>query len=535
MLFGRTSRLIGASVAAVALLGLTACTADASAPAGSSSGAGGTLTSVAGLDQAALDVMNQPAYANGRWAVSVQDLDTGEQIVSLNADTFSEPGSIVKTYSIGAAWQQFGPDSTITTPVKATGQVVNGTLNGDLVLVGKGDLTMGGRTKADGTVDFTNLDHNDANGIPGATLTPEDPLTGLNELAQQVKASGIDAVSGDVIVDDRLWDPAQLVGQPVTPIIINQNVIDITITPGAEGRPSTAAMSPVVAPWTIDDRVTTVAAGGDTDVTVTSPDEKTIVLTGTIAADAGPILKVYEFDDPATFARTAYIEALGRAGVTVTADPTSKNPDAALPDKASVDALPSVAELTSLPLLQEATYTMKISYNRGAQTLICRLAVEAGSTKCADGLKQASAIWSKAGLDTSQAVLVDGSGLPGNRITANNQVQLQSIMAKRSDADQWRSTMPGLGVDGSLSTVQAGSPAAGKVVGKTGTLASVDPFNANRYFLSTKALGGYIETKGGRHFAFTIMANSSVFADVEGVFAANDDVGKVAASIQQAY
>ena len=117
---------------------------------------------------------------------------------------------MTKTYSTGAAWLEFGPKSTVTTPVKRTGDVAGGTLNGDLILVGQGDITMGGRTKADGTVDFTNLDHNDANGIPGATLTTEDPLTGLNDLAARVKAAGINSVSGDVIVDDRLWQPHTL-------------------------------------------------------------------------------------------------------------------------------------------------------------------------------------------------------------------------------------------------------------------------------------------------------------------------------------
>jgi len=522
-----------AAVAVVALLGLSACTAEAGSPAPSASGQG--LTSVPGLTQEALDVMNRPAYANGQWAISVKDVDTGEQIVSLNADTLFEPGSVVKTYSIGAAWQQFGPDHTIVTPVKSTGQVVDGTLTGDLILVGKGDLTMGGRTKPDGTVDFANLDHNDANGVPGATLTTEDPLTGLNELAAQVKASGINAVSGDVIVDDRLWAPAELDEQPVTPIIINQNVIDLTITPGAVGEKPATVMSPVVAPWTIDNQVETVAAGTeDTGITVSSPDEKTIVLSGSILEDAGPIVKVYAFADPATFARTALIEALARAGVTVSSDPTTTNPDAALPATDAVEALPSVAELTSLPFIEDATYAMKISYNRGAQTFICLLAVANGSTRCADGLPIAGKIWSDAGLDTTGAVLIDGSGLPGNKITANNEVQLQTIMAARDDADEWRSTMPGLGVDGSLTMVQADSPAAGKVVGKTGTLATLDAFNG-RYFLPTKALGGYIDTEGGRTFAFTIMANSSVFTDENGLFAANDDVGKIAASIQQNY
>ena len=51
-------------------------------------------------------------------------------------------------------------------------------------------MTMDGRTKPDGTVDFANLDHNDANLLPGATLTPENPLTGLNKLAAQVRRSG---------------------------------------------------------------------------------------------------------------------------------------------------------------------------------------------------------------------------------------------------------------------------------------------------------------------------------------------------------
>ena len=231
----------------------------------------GRLTSVPGLPPAALEVIDQPLYKNGQWAISVRDIDTGEQLVALNADTFFEPGSVVKTYSTGAAWQKFGPDATVVTPVKRTGEVVDGTLNGDLVLVGKGDVTMGGRTKPDGTVDFTNLDHNDANGIPGATLTTEDPLTGLNELAAQVKASGITAVSGDVIVDDRLWDPHIAGGQsPSRRSMINQNVIDFTTTPTTPGQLATTEMSPKVSPWQVSGQVQTVAAGETASIKVES-------------------------------------------------------------------------------------------------------------------------------------------------------------------------------------------------------------------------------------------------------------------------
>jgi D-alanyl-D-alanine carboxypeptidase/D-alanyl-D-alanine-endopeptidase (penicillin-binding protein 4) len=523
------------SATASSASGSTVASSSAGSSAGATAQSGARITTIPGLDQSAIDVMNKPEYAKGQWALAVKDINTGEQIIAYNNDLLFEPGSVVKTYSTGAAWQEFGPDSTVVTPVKRTGEVADGTLTGDLVLVGKGDLTMGGRTKPDGTVDFTNLDHNDANGIPGATLTTEDPLTGLNELAAQVKAAGINAVSGDVIVDNRLWDPHALAGEPITPIVINQNVIDLTITPGAEGQPATTEMWPVVAPWTVDTQVQTVAAGTkDTGFKVTSPGDGRIVLTGTITADSDPVVKVYAFKDPATFARTAFIEALGRAGVTVTADPVAANPAAALPASDAVDSLTSVAELTSLSLDQEATYVNKISYNRGAETLICRLAVAAGSTDCETGMKKAGEVWAAAGLDITGATLKDGSGLPGNLITADNQVQLQTIMAKRPDVAEWKATLPILGVDGSLASVQASSPAKGKVVGKTGTLGDIDGFN-DRLRLPTKSLGGYIDTASGRHFAFAVMSTNSIFADTAGIFAANDDVGAVVASIQESY
>ncbi len=495
---------------------------------------GGNGKPVNGLDPSALKIMNQPAYRMGQWAISVRDLDSGQQIISLHADTLFEPGSVTKTYSVGAAWQQFGPNRTLVTPVKETGKVVGGTLRGNLIVVGVGDLTLGGRTKPDGSVDCTNLDHNDANSLPGATLTPEDPLTGLDRLAAQVKSAGINKVSGNVLVDNRLWQPYELENGPVTPLEINQNLIDITTRPGRSGQIATAVIRPQVAPWTVTSKVKSVAPGQPTSITVAAPREGPIVVSGTIAANSAPAVNVYAYKDPGKYARTAFIEALARNGVTVTANPVAENSASQLPSRASVAALPTVASLKSLPLAEDAKYTLKVSYNRGAETFVCLLAVQAGSTDCNDGIAREGQIWRKAGLNTASAVLNDGSGAPDNFITPNNQVQLQSIMAQRPDAARWKAGLPILGVDGSLALVQPNGPAKGKVFAKTGSVAGSDLFNG-RILLQAKALGGYIDTKSGRHFAFAIIAANSVYSDIEGVFAANDDVGKVVAIIQQSY
>lgn len=486
------------------------------------------------LPDAAVQVMEKPEYANAAWHISVADLETGSTLIDLAGDVMAEPASFTKSYSVGAAWLRWGPDHTVTTPVKRTGEVTGGVLAGDLVLVGKGDLTLGGRTKADGTVDFANFDHNDANPVPGATLTPEDPLTGLDDLAAQVRASGITSVTGGVTVDDRLFQ-GQLAGEPITPIIVNQNILDVLITPEQPGAPATVELTPAVAPWQIVSNVTTVAAGADAkvdDPVAGAPGQ--IVVNGSVAAGSEPQLKTFLLRDPSTFARTAFIEALGRAGVSVAADPLAINDSSTLPAATTVDALPEVAQLVSLPLSEEATYVMKISYNRGAQTLICLLAVDAGKKDCEDGLGVAGQLWADAGLDSDGASLVDGSGLAGNYITAANGVELQRVMAARSDADQWKSTMPILGVDGSLASVQADSPAADKVFAKTGTLVGGDLMNG-RTRLNTKALGGVMEAESGRRLAFVIIVNQGFVDGIQGVLAANDDVGAVAAAIQQAY
>ncbi|MEG9247888.1 D-alanyl-D-alanine carboxypeptidase/D-alanyl-D-alanine-endopeptidase [Arthrobacter sp. Soc17.1.1.1] len=521
----RLRRTTAAAAALLLAAGATSCTV---APAAD------VERAPSQLPDAALEVMNQPEYASGRWQITATDLDTGELLVDLDGSRMAEPGSFAKTYSTGAAWLTWGPDHTVTTPVKRVGEVVDGVLQGDLVLVGKGDLTMGGRTKPDGTVDYTDLDHNDANPLPGATLTPQDPLTGLNDLARQVRASGIDTVGGNVVIDDRLF-AGELAGEPITPIIVNQNILDLQITPGAVGEAATVELTPAVEPWRVVSDIRTVAAGEPAEVTnPQSTGGGEIAISGTISADSDPQLKVLVLDDPATFARTAFIEALERAGVAVAADPTAVNSTATLAPQADIDTLPSVAGLESLPLAQEATYVMKISYNRGAQTFVCLLAVETGKDDCSTGMSEAGRIWKEAGLDTTGASLIDGSGLDGNYVTTGNAVQVQTIMADRPDAGRWRDTLPILGVDGSLSTVQVGSPAAGKVFAKTGTLVGGDLFNG-RARLGTKTLGGVMVTGSGRDVAFAIILNQGFAAGIEGVFKANDDVGAVAAAIQQAY
>src|SRR5205807_3917966 len=122
-----------------------------------------------------------------------------------------------------------------------------GTLDGDLILVASGDLTLGGRTTEKGEIAFQDTDHTYANGALDAALTPQDPLAGIDDLARQVKAAGIRKIKGDVLIDDRLFSHAEGSGSgpsQVTPIVVNDNVLDFTFEATEPGQPAKTSWRP---------------------------------------------------------------------------------------------------------------------------------------------------------------------------------------------------------------------------------------------------------------------------------------------------
>ena len=370
------------------------------------------------LAKAIRDLTSEPRYAHSSFAIQVEDRGTGEVLVDERGDAMSTTGSVLKVYGTSTALHLYGQDHTFHTPVFRTGPVRNGAVQGDLVLVASGDFSMGLREQPDGTMAFASapsVDHTYANtGLP-AIEVGNDPLTGVNDLAQQVAASGITKVRGDVIVDDRLFDTffgwPDVTVSPASPIMINDNRIDILSTPTKPGQAAQLDYRPKTAAFRVTSNVKTVKAGGATDLTVTQPKPNVFQVSGTIAADAGPTLRIGEIPNPASFARTAFIEALQRAGVTVTAPPTGANPVDRLPAKGSFPADQRVAEHVSGSLAEIVKVILKTSHNPGADLMACLDAVASGSKDCEQGLVTVQQYITKdLGVDPTAVFLFDGAG-----------------------------------------------------------------------------------------------------------------------------
>jgi D-alanyl-D-alanine carboxypeptidase/D-alanyl-D-alanine-endopeptidase (penicillin-binding protein 4) len=303
-------------------------------------------------------LIQAPEYKHSRWGLLVIDAETGKPVYANNADMLFAPASVTKLYTCAAALVAFGPDYTFETPVYSRGEVVEGRLRGDLILMAKGDLTLGGRTTADGKMAFKNQDHIYTSATSTTVeLTGTDPLAGLNDLAKQVKAAGIKQIDGDVLIDDRLFDRARGSGSGpdlLTPIVVNDNLIDVVISAAAKaGEPATAKVVPYTDYVQIDVKVDTVAEGQRSRIVTERVGPQRYTVRGQIAVTSKPLVRICVVDDPPGFARALFIDALAREGVKVRASGL-KAPAAELPEKDAYSKLTRVAVYKSPPLSEAA-------------------------------------------------------------------------------------------------------------------------------------------------------------------------------------
>ena len=472
-------------------------------------GAGTIEDRVAGL-------IRSPGFERGRWGLLVVDSETGSVVYERAADELFRPASTTKLYSTAAALVDLGADYRFETPVVHRGAIdpETKTLEGDLILVAQGDPSLGGRTGPDGRLLFRDHDHIYAG--PSATTRPvdADPLAGLDHLAREVADSGIAAVAGDVLIDDRRFEAAESTGSGplrVSPIVVNDNLVDVVVTPAANpGEPAVVTIAPMTAYVRFDASVTTAEAGSAPRIEVEPAGPRGFTVRGRVPAGegSGPYYQAYAVEDPASYARALFIESLRRRGVKVSASPLGSNRADLLPARETVASLPKVAQYLSPPLSEYVRVILKVSQNLHASTLPLLLAAHHQERTLAEGLRREGEILRNLGLEVDRISFGGAAG--GSRadlVSPRSTVALLRAMAGRPEFAAYESALPILGRDGTLAeAVVPESPARGHVRAKTGTF-SVGNGLTGGTVLTSKALAGYMETAKGRSLTFCFFVN----------------------------
>jgi D-alanyl-D-alanine carboxypeptidase len=494
-------------------------------------------------------IFDKPVYQGALWGLRVIDLETGQSVIDLQPSHHFFIASVRKVFTVAELLNQTGPDYTYDTPVYRQGTINEGCLHGNLILLASGDLTMGGRTNADGTVAFTDFDHNEANDLENAVLTKPDPLAGYATLARQVAASGIKEITGNIVIDDRLFQPFEFREEfDVKPIFVNDDVVDLIINPTNVGELASLKHRPQSAALGVGNAVIMGPAGsaasivpslptciGQPDCVVTLKGELPVGLVPPLTG-LYPLIRTFRIVDPSSYARTVLIEQLRAVGVKVDAATVEPNPSQLLPAKNSYQPDMLVAELRGLPSSEDAKLVNKVSYNIGSDTDI----VLWGLTQGVDSMESALAA-EKTNLQANFGILpadysfIDGSG--GGPTTATNPAvtRLLADMHTRPVFPQYFASFPILGVDGSLGTVtdfesdSSLAPAKGQVYAKTGTY--IAERKKDEVLIRAQAFAGYITAKSGRKLAYQLVVNDVPFKTISDIIQIFQDEGTISAML----
>jgi D-alanyl-D-alanine carboxypeptidase/D-alanyl-D-alanine-endopeptidase (penicillin-binding protein 4) len=189
------------------------------------------------------------------------------------------------------------------------------------------------------------------------------------------------------------------------------------------------------------------------------------------------------FDDPPTQAAAIFAELLVARGVTMTAPAAAGRADTWAVEVAAVDS-PTVGELVHAML--------RDSDNGTAELLVKELGLqqfEEGST--AAGVRAVRELVGRSGIPLAGVTAADGSGLSeAARLTCTSVTMLLTTKA----ADLAR-RLAVAGQDGTLARRFLGTPVAGRLRAKTGSLDGV------------AALGGYVDNSSGTTLAFAYVVN----------------------------
>ena len=413
-------------------------------------------------------------------AVFVKEVGAKEPLLAFNADKPMNPASVIKLVTTYAGLELLGPTYTWKTDMFSVGEMYGGILRGDLVLKGTGD--------------------------------PKLTADRFAAMLKQLRDRGLDDIQGDLILDRSFFengahDEAAFDGEALRaynvgpdPLLLSFKTVRFTFAPTLDNR--LVSISPDIKPAQLEivnhmKLVDTPCGEWRERVVLAMQEIKPVRLrvtfTGNFPRSCGERVWNISLLDHARFVGGVFANLWRSSGGkwegAVKLLPT--------PSKAKL-----IASTESPPLADVVRDINKYSNNVMARQLFLTLSAEAwvGSIKEPGNASRSAQIvkeWlAKKNIAAPELVLENGSGLSRNeRISAFSLAQMLDAAWRSSVMPEFISSMPLLGLDGTLRKRSRGESIAGQAHVKTGTLND------------TRAIAGYLLDQSGRRWVVIMIAN----------------------------
>jgi D-alanyl-D-alanine carboxypeptidase/D-alanyl-D-alanine-endopeptidase (penicillin-binding protein 4) len=397
----------------------------------------------------------RPEFAGAALGFCLLDENGAPLFTSPLAEIALCPASSFKTVTTGAAFSILGPEFRFETVLAATAPLkADGTLEGDLILVGGGD----------------------------PTLSTDD----LAELADAAIAAGLKSMTGKILVDATVFpenpvndhwvwgDIGNAYGAGAFGLNVDHNRLTLRFEPAVQpGGPAPLIEHSAVPPDTrwINTVTTGPVGSGDQFVAYSEPYGRTITLRGTVPAGESGFTVYGAIPDPPALAAELLRARLETAGVKFTGN-------SGLPSSATGERT-VLARHTSSPLPEIIDHLHHVSDNLETQCLFLTI----GRKLNADPASAIREHWEKAGVDFVGLRMLDGSGLARANVIRPLDLARVNFTTRH-------------GAHGQRFYESLSTYLGGQVRAKIGSMSGV------------KTQVGFLQTAQDREFTFALMGNA---------------------------
>ncbi len=414
------------------------------------------------------------------------DLASGEILADVRAKKSLTPASSLKVITSLTAIDILGEDYQYSTNIGYEGQLdPDGTLQGDLIIYGSGDPTLGS-TKFAKYPNFEEV---------------------LDQITKAVKDAGITCIDGSIIADESVFNSF-----PISPswqwndlgnyyasgawgININENQYTIYFDGrGKVGRrPNIKSYYPQVPKLQLSNELAVDSAGtGDNAYIFGGPYNYIKRIVGTIPAGDGVFSIKGSIPDPPYFLAYHVHKELKKRNIEaqdfkVNFEPSKKKKKPTI-----------IHEFRSPPLSAIVRRNNLESNNLYSEALLKSLGLKVrrgGSGQL--GISAIKRYMKKLGVSYAGMNLEDGSGLSARTfITSYTLAEFLRKFALKNSIETSVKYLPQGGVSGTIRSMFAKSSAAGKIWAKSGSMKDIMSYT------------GYVKSKSGEWRSFSIIINA---------------------------
>lgn len=344
-------------------------------------------------------------------SLCILDAQTGKVVFANNENIGLATASTLKTITAATAFSILGKDFKYQTTLAYSGKITaDGTLEGDLMIVGGGDPTLGS----------WRYDQTKENVV-------------LNTWVKAIKDAGIKKINGAIIGDDSLFgtqslpegwvwqDMGNYYGAGTSALSWRENQFDIHLKPGANtgSDVSIQKFSPKMPYLKVINELKTGSNGsGDNAYGFLPPYGDVAYLRGTWGMGISKVGISLSLPDPAFDAAYRLQDTLSRLNISTTKDVTTAR-RLGLEEKIMPANTTKIATISSPDLSEIVYWFNKKSVNLYGEQLLKTIAWKLGKTPTTrNGATAEINYWNTKGIEKDALNILDGSGLsPGTRVT----------------------------------------------------------------------------------------------------------------------